>query len=444
MKPPMRAQVLRRGLLAGLGLSLLGAGVWRASAAANAQAEGQAEGPGNADASTPRVLRFATWDGSESLLIQQRIAAAFEARHPGVKVQVEAYGGGYNQKLSAAFGAGHPPDVMYMWNFPQYQRVLEPLDAYLARDARIKPRDFVPGLWRFSTVRDAGQPQGEARIYGVPAGFTAQVIYYNKDMLDRAGLAYPQEGWSWDDLRQMAQRLRNPAAKAYGFGLDVNPDPYDFQSYLWSAGGRMLGPDGHSVQGHLNSPESKALFAYLQGLLRSDVVAALGVGDGRNQRQMFVSDKVAMLLDGSAFRLELAQDRKRFGVVGLPSFQGRPPQSVLSVSALAMAKHSRQKELAWDFIQFFSSAEAVRMRGNDLPVLLSVAAEQGLAQDPQVRPFYAMAESMKESPAHLLNPRWMRAQDVVRDAIQEVFLSPQGDSGAILDRAALKAERRLR
>ncbi|MEJ6006918.1 sugar ABC transporter substrate-binding protein [Paucibacter sp. AS339] len=430
MKPILRSQRAKLGILAVLGL--LGAGAWWASAGASPEQTAPA----------PRVLRFATWDGSESLLIQQRIAAAFEARHPGVKVQVEAYGGGYNQKLSAAFGAGNPPDVMYMWNFPQYQRVLEPLDAYLARDARIDKGDFVPGLWRFSTVWDAEQKQ--SRIYGVPAGFTAQVIYYNKDMLDRAGLAYPQESWRWEDLRAMAQRLRNPAAKAYGFGLDVNPDPYDFQSYLWSAGGRMLGADGVSVQGHLNSPESKAMFAYLQELLRSDTVATLGVGDGRNQRQMFVSDKVAMLLDGSAFRLELAQDRKRFGVVGLPSFQGRPAQSVLSVSALAMAKRSQQKDLAWDFIQFFSSAEAVRLRGNDLPVLLSVAAEQGLAQDPLVRPFYAMAESMKESPAHLLNPRWMRAQDVVRDAIQEVFLSKQGDSGAILDRAALKAERRLR
>lgn len=394
-----------------------------------------------AAADEPRVLRFATWDGSESLIIQQRIAAAFEARHAGVKVQVEAYGGGYNQKLSAAFGAKNPPDVMYMWNFPLYHRVLEPLDDYLARDARIDAADFVPGLFRFATVADANAKR--ERLYGLPAGFTAQVIYYNKDMFDRAGLPYPQAGWSWDDLRRLALRLRNPAAKAFGFGLDVNPDPYDFQSYLWSAGGRMLGPDGVSVQGHLNGTPSKAMFAFLLDLLKRDVAATLGVGDGRNQRQMFVSDKIAMLLDGAAFRVELKQDGKRFGVIGLPSFEGRPAQSVVSVSALAMARDSKQKALAWDFIQFFSSAEAVRLRSNDLPVLLSVAAQQGLKDDPLVRPFYAMADSMQETPAHLLNPRWTRAQDVVRDAIQEVFLS-RGDSGEILDRAAIKAERKLR
>lgn len=394
-----------------------------------------------AAADQPRVLRFATWDGSESLIIQQRIAAAFEAKHAGVKVQVEAYGGGYNQKLSAAFGAKNPPDVMYMWNFPLYHRVLQPLDDYLAGDARVNSADFVPGLFRFATVADAdGKTQ---RLYGLPAGFTSQVIYYNKDMFDRAGLPYPQAGWSWDDLRRLALRLRNPAAKAFGFGLDVNPDPYDFQSYLWSAGGRMLGADGVSVQGHLNGAPSKAMFAFLLDLLKSDIAATLGVGDGRNQRQMFGADKIAMLLDGAAFRVELTQDGKRFGVVGLPSFEGRPAQSVVSVSALAMARDSKQKALAWDFMQFFSSAEAVRLRSNDLPVLLSVAAQQGLKDEPLVRPFYAMAESMQETPAHMLNPRWTRAQDVVRDAIQEVFLS-RGDSGAILDRAAIKAERKLR
>ena len=147
-----------------------------------------------------------------------------------------------------------------------------------------------------------------------------------------------------------------------------------------------------------------------------------------------------MLMDGAAFRLELEQDGKRYGVAPLPSFEGRPPQGVVGVSALAIARDSRQKALAWEFVRFYSSAEAVRMRLGDLPVLMSVA--QALQNDPKAEPFYAMAAGLDETPAFLLNPRWTRASGVVRDAIQEVFLK-RGDVAGILSRAAAKAERKL-
>lgn len=385
-------------------------------------------------AASAQVLRFATWDGSENLDIQRRIAAAFEAKHPGVRVQVEAYGAGFNQKLSAAFGAHNPPDVMMMWNFPLYQRVLEPLDDWQAKSPAYDASDLVPGLLRFAQV--------EGRLYGVPAGFTSQVIYFNKDMFDRAGLAYPQAGWSWTDLQRIAQRLSRPAAKVYGYGLDVAPDPYDFQGYLWSAGSRMLADDGKRMQGEFDAPGAQAMFHLLLSLLEQGHAATLGVGDGKNQRQLFVADRVAMLMDGAAFRLELDQDGKRYGVAPLPSFEGRAPQSVVGVSALAIARESRQKALAWDFVRFYSSAEAVRMRRGDLPVLLSVARQMRLQDDPMTEPFYAMALSMRETPSFLLNPRWTRASGVVRDAIQAVFLK-RGDVAAILSRAAAKAERKL-
>jgi multiple sugar transport system substrate-binding protein len=230
-------------------------------------------------AAAGQALRFATWDDAETLAIQQKIVALFEARHPGVKVQLEAYGGGFATKLSAAFGARNPPDVMYMWNFPMYHSLLEPLDGFVARDRDIALDDMVAGLVNYATVRLPGKP---VQLYGIPVGFTSQVIYYNKDMFDRAGLAYPAADWSWSDLRAMAVKLRNKDRKAYGYGIDVNPDPYDFQSYLWSAGGRMLAGDGKTVQGEFNGSASKAAFGMLVELLDQDLAAVLGVGDGKD------------------------------------------------------------------------------------------------------------------------------------------------------------------
>ncbi len=80
------------------------------------------------------VLRLATWDSEESLKTLKAIAEKFEETHPDVKVQIEAYGDGFDKKLSASFGAKNPPDVMYMWDFPKYQASLEPLNTYIDND----------------------------------------------------------------------------------------------------------------------------------------------------------------------------------------------------------------------------------------------------------------------------------------------------------------------
>lgn len=55
------------------------------------------------------TLRFATWDSNESLEIQKSIAKMFEAAHPGVTVQVESYGDGFDTKLAAGLAPAMRP-----------------------------------------------------------------------------------------------------------------------------------------------------------------------------------------------------------------------------------------------------------------------------------------------------------------------------------------------
>lgn len=45
-----------------------------------------------------------------------------------------------------------------------------------------------------------------------------------------------------------------------------------------------------------------------------------------------------------------------------------PPKSVMSVSAVSMWKGSKHKDAAWEFIKFYNSEEAAKLRVADLPV----------------------------------------------------------------------------
>jgi multiple sugar transport system substrate-binding protein len=92
-----------------------------------------------------QILRFATWNTDpESIAINQAIATKFEEANPGVKVQIELYGDGFDDKLTAAMGAGDAPDVMYMWNYPAYKDALMPLDDLITRDAAELDLDDIP------------------------------------------------------------------------------------------------------------------------------------------------------------------------------------------------------------------------------------------------------------------------------------------------------------
>ena len=386
-----------------------------------------------------QTLRFATWDSEASLEIQKSIAAKFEASHPGVKVQVEAYGDGYDQKISAAFGAGNAPDVMYMWDFPTYQASLEDLKPYIDKGG-VDLKDMPPALLNYTQVlRD-----GATRIVGIPAGFTTHVVYYNKDMFKAAGIEEPKDGWTWDDLRAAAVKLANKDKKTYGFGVDGNPDPYDFQNYLWSNGTAWVSPDGKTTTGFINSPETKAVFKMFVDMVKSGDAVLFGVGDNQSYRELFISDRMGMVISGNWPKPDFEAAKKNFGVVTLPAFPGKPATSVVSISALSMAKDSKEKDLAWEFLKYYASPEAVAMRTNDMPILMSVAKQQGLAEGANTAAFFKMmpGPDSKNVPSFLLNPNWSRAQEKITEAVQRIYVE-QDNIDAILDEAAAAADKEL-
>lgn len=387
------------------------------------------------------TLRFATWDSNESLEIQKAIAAMFEASHPGVTVQVEAYGDGYDTKLAAGFGAGDAPDVMYMWNFPAYAPSLLPLDGYLAGANGLDMTDFAAGLLPYARVTNE---DGSASTLGVPAGYTTFVTYYNKDMFDKAGLPYPTEGWTWADLRAAAAALARPEEKVYGYGVDGNPDPYDFETYLWSNGSSWISADGKTTTGYLNAPETAEVFQQFVDMVKGGEAVLFGVGDNGSYRELFNADKLAMVISGTWPMPDFEAAGKNFGVVGLPSFGGKPVHSNVGISSLSIAKDSKNPDLAWEFVKFYASPEAVALRKNDIPVLTSVAKAQGFDTNPKFAPFIAMLPPADgaNSPAFLRNANWGRAQEVVTEAIQQIYIDMDGIQ-AILDDAAARADKAL-
>ncbi len=120
----------------------------------------------------------------------------FEATHSPIKVTLinGAGAGGWQPKLETMVAAGTPPDAV--WHGPEWfpgvvsKGFYRPLDAYLSRQPRAEVADFLP--------RVLEQYQWEGKQYGVPTGSAVMVLFYNKDLFDREGLAYPDATWTFE------------------------------------------------------------------------------------------------------------------------------------------------------------------------------------------------------------------------------------------------------
>ncbi|WHY90906.1 sugar ABC transporter substrate-binding protein [Neobacillus cucumis] len=400
------------------------------AACSNSKSSGTEDAKGN-DSSGKTTLRFATWDSGETLKIQQLIAKKFEEKNPNVKVQVEAYGDGFDQKLAAAFGAKNPPDVMYMWNFPAYFQSLEPLDNLIKNDSEMDMNDYYQGLFNYSSMY--------GKVYGMPAGFTTRVVYFNKDLFDAAKIPYPKDGWTWDDFKNIAKKLSDPSKKQYGFGVRPEPDTYDLQGFVWSNGSSFISEDGKKIKGYMNSPETVQSLQMFADMVKDKSAVLVG---GKNQQSgddIFKAGKLAMWESG-IWPLEGFKEAKvNFGTVEMPSFGSKPVKGVIASSAVSIAKDSKHKDLAWKFVKFYSSAEAIKMRTADLPVRISVVKEMKTDQDPMIKPFYKMLERSNDTPAFLLNKNWDEINRNLSAAVNAIMLGQDGEQ--LLNKAVKDSEK---
>ena len=98
----------------------------------------------------------------------------------------------------------------------------------------------------------------EGKVYGVPWFTDAGLLYYRKDLLEKAGFAGPPK--TWDELKQQAQQLMQDEGTKYGFvfqGADYEGGTVNGLEYINSYGGQVLDP-GDASKVVIDSPESVA------------------------------------------------------------------------------------------------------------------------------------------------------------------------------------------
>ncbi|MDQ7030590.1 MAG: ABC transporter substrate-binding protein [Ardenticatenia bacterium] len=253
-------------------------------------------------------------------------------------------------------GSGTEPDFYYMdiFQFPFFaeEGVLQPLDDYMA-EAGVSRDEFLDTLINAFTWN--------GQTYGIPKDFNTLALFYNKDLFDEAGVEYPTNDWTWDDLKAAAQAITEATGVA---GFSVPADPGRFPIFVFQNGGQIMTEDFSDTL--LDSPEVIEAATFYTGAREEGwAIIPQDVGVGW-QGEAFGKGDVAMVLEGGWLVPYLSSQfpDRVYGAVHPPAGPKGEGNLVFTV-AYSVSVNSDNPQAAFDAIACITSEE------NQLKVLES-------------------------------------------------------------------------
>ncbi|HHW11161.1 MAG TPA: extracellular solute-binding protein [Firmicutes bacterium] len=141
--------------------------------------------------------------------------------------------------------------------------ILADLTPYLQRAGAGFMQQFIP-----ATMVDN---QLDGRLYALPAFLQIEGMYYNPDILSQAGLGSPPRGWTWADLKAMAQKARRYDSEGKKIIYPLYSEGW-FQAdfpLLGQAGGKFVTDDYKVV---INSQPVRDTFNWMYNMIEEDLL----------------------------------------------------------------------------------------------------------------------------------------------------------------------------
>jgi multiple sugar transport system substrate-binding protein len=335
---------------------------------------GQAPAPG---APEGRLVIMSRADQSIFDLFKEQVKA-FQETHPKIQIEIDHQEqAAWLEKFKAVVASGTPLDSAFAndSNAVPFARdgLTEDLEPYLARTKEFKEADYVEGSW--FAMRYKG------KRYGVPWDSGAYALFYNMDLLDAAGVPYPdpKKRLTWDELVTIARRLTIDAngRRAGESGFDPNNvKQYGYQTSLtWG-----LAHFVHANGGEMLSADGKVLLDQAPAIEAVQWVADLGARMFVRQAPQYTPNpnpigfrmnNLAIDHNGAWQIGRYATDVKRIGVAPAP--YKKVQTSSGHYSPLVMTRHSKNKDAAWAWMHFSGLSE----RG------LTILSDAGQIQPPR-------------------------------------------------------------
>ncbi|MBO9590046.1 extracellular solute-binding protein [Devosia sp.] len=309
----------------------------------------------------------------------------FEAANPDITVKQTTFPyADYQTRVVAAKVAGQGPDVVqlfYGWT-DQFVNggLIQPLDPAVFPHAEIEA-DFFPIV--------SAMKRGED-YYGLPTAVRSLALFYNKALLDEAGVQPPN---TLDELLAVAEATTKRDGSGNITTAGITMDMAGQDHHWWrEVLIRQNGGVPYDAEGNVayNDAAGAAALKFYTDLQTEKNVGLVGFMD--EGQAAFRAGMAAMTIDGT-FRLgAFAGNPFEWGVVELPADANGMRSNYSSYFANGIGATSTGEELvaAQKFLQYISSPEAMEIWLNtvgELPARRDVALTEANLADPIRGPF---------------------------------------------------------
>lgn len=287
------------------------------------------------------VLKFSMWD-----VLDRGFFEEFEKNNPNVKIEmIQIDPSEYSQKINSMMVAGNAPDVILtfesdMERFIKNNNIVS-LDEYIAKSA-VKNNDFLPGFLELN--------EANGSVYGMPWCFATNLLYYNKDMFDKAGINYPTEEWTWEDFENAAQKLTiSDNNKVIQWGADSISQATIWYSMIGAAGDNIVSKDGFLDLGD----GMERVLVFQKKLTEEKIIPEPAIGGSISD--LFVAKRAAMTRQGSWLIANYKNVDFNWDIAPLP--KNKRHYANLHTGFFTINTTSKNKEKAWEFVNYMMSDE---------------------------------------------------------------------------------------
>jgi multiple sugar transport system substrate-binding protein len=376
--------------------------------------------PGATPASAEAItLNLWIFEGEEDFL--PKLKEAFEASHPGTTLEItilpeEQYG----TKIDTALAAGSPPDVAFMYDARWIKSgQMVPIGDALA-ERGVDLSRFAPGPLATCTLDD--------KLYCIGTYTGALVLMYNKDLFDKAGVAYPSSTtpMTVDEYAALAAKLTvasdDPAKKIWGG--EAGP------TYWWIDPANLTAPDGRTVVGALDDAATIHSWDVAAAMVRDGTAVTDDQAISMGASSLLASGQQAMSFEDNFMIGDLLEQGLNVGIAPLPvEAAGDPPFVPSWTDAWSTFVKSEHPEQALDLLTFMASeGNKLREAGGTFPLDQQLAKDEDYAAGSPAR--QQMLDVMGLTRPVPFVPGWFGTYAQLEDTFTQVV--ENGDAASAL------------
>lgn len=302
------------------------------------------------------------WGADDEAKAREAATKIFIEEHPELNVTytiIPTADAVWDQKAAAALSSGSAGDVMQM--SPDYYGMntdyYMDLNPYVEKDGVNLDDVLVPGIID-------GYYDTDGKLEGFPLHANIFVMAFNKDMFDQAGVPYPEEGWTFQDLNDWGTKFVSGEGANKTYGMVKHWVMNNLM--LYAAGGTPYTDD--LTASNMGSSQIVDSLTLYKELMDKGIIPDSTAQDTIPAETLFVSGKAAMYPCGGFEAITVTNDSDENGInLGFAPMPSDPDGNEINVqyaTGWAITKTSKNPDAAWQFLKESAYANEGMLKEN--------------------------------------------------------------------------------